>query len=179
MCSHADVQDLALTFCLFESFIYSCSVSRLIALSDHVQLIQINMVCLEHPERCIEMFAHFLSRFAACLGSDSYLVTPVRKSQSELLLTVGVCSCCIVICHSAVERFVQDLYSFILAYTLDRQRSECILRSLYPGLSEYQFFHLISPSVLTISFTSILYSTLSHFCYMQKAPDTPEPGTFV
>ena len=125
---HPKMPYLAFFLRLFKRFIYTCPISRSIALPDLVQLIHIDIVCLKHSEGSLEIPADIIPGLACGLRCNINSVPHALKCISEFLFTVAVCAGSIKVCHSAVIGFAKYLHRLIHANALDWQCPERILR---------------------------------------------------
>src|SRR5699024_242674 len=145
-----DMADLTLTLRLFHAFIHSRAVSRSVALIRTVELIQVYVICAEIIQRRLQMSPKFLRGFRPGFCGNIYFIAHSLKSFTHFFLAVAVGSRRIKKAHAALVRPAQQLYRIFSAYSLDRQRSESVLRHCDPCFSQCNLLHKKPSSIKPI-----------------------------
>ena len=140
----ADVADLALGLGFQKTFIHAGPVAGPVALLHIVELIDVDIVCLEESQGGLQILPENFRGLCVGLGSDDDLF-PVDKAcaegLSQLLFAVGIAPCSVKKAHASAVGFAQDLHCFLLGNTLDGKGTEAVLRNNNACFSQFDLFH--------------------------------------
>ena len=123
----------------------------LLPVRHHMELEQIDVICLHPLEREADMAADSLVIPALALCGDHELLPDVGQRQADLFLRVRVRVRGIEVAEAALIRTPQDGNAFIYAAALDRQRPEGGFCDSQSGFSEYHGLHRRTPLRLSYS----------------------------
>ena len=141
MVGDADVADLALCLGLQSRLVQACAVTGLGAEGGVVELVDVDVVGLQHLQTVVQMLPEGLRIFGAGLGSDVDVVPHVVEGQADLLLTVGVHIGGVEEGKARLIGPAQEPSGVFLADTLDGQGAEGILGGDDPGTAQGNGFH--------------------------------------
>ena len=144
----SDVTDLSCRLQFLHTLIHSGTISRLVALIDTVELVDIHIVKLHIPKACRELLAHLFRRTCRCFCGNIHLLTLRTKAVerfADLFFAVAVGACRIKEPHPSFISATQDRCSILCADTLDRQCTKPILRHCDSRASQYDVSHILIP----------------------------------
>ena len=128
MRGHADMGDLALFLRLEHALVHASAVAGLVALIDAVELVQVDMVGTQKPQRCFQILPKRLGGTRLGFSGDGNLIAHTLERKTDALLAVGVRARRVEERHAALERTAKQRHSVLFGNTLNRQRPERILR---------------------------------------------------
>ena len=132
----ADVADHPLCFGLQQTFVHASPVTGLIALLHVVQLVDIDIVCLQKPQGGLQVLPEGFRGLGMGLGRDDELFSFDKaraKGLSQLLLTVAVGPCGVKKAHASAVGFAQEPDCLLLGNALDRKGAETVLGNYDAG----------------------------------------------
>lgn len=98
-----------------------------------VELIQVDIICIQHFQAGFQIFPELIRILRHRLGRNVYLVPHMRERSTQLFLTVRVSSCRVKKVHPAVIGSPQKFYSVLFADPLDRESAKTILVDCDPA----------------------------------------------
>ena len=139
---NADVSDETFLLSFQKTFVHACPIAGSVALRDHMQLIDVNIVGSQVLQRRLQILPEAFRCLCGGLGRDIYLVAHAVKGFADLHFTVRICSRGVKKPHAAFIRFPQELHSHFCRVALDGKTSECVLRHNDLSASQSDFFHV-------------------------------------
>ena len=92
-----------------------------------MELVHINIICLQVRKGSLQFFPEALRRHRTCLRGDIDFITHSLKRQSQLVLAVRIVAGAVKVRDAALIRPAQDFYGLLIADSLHRKRTESIL----------------------------------------------------
>ena len=139
----------ALAAKILHSLVHSAAVARSVADIRLMELIDINAVGAELCQRRIELTAQLIRGLCAALSRYVHTAAHIVQRLSDLFLAVAVRTRGIEESHTALICPANKSDRDLPTVALYRQRTECVLRNLYPCLSENNRFHTLFLSHMT------------------------------
>ena len=128
MRGHADMTDLALLLGRQHRLVHARAIAGAPALVSAVELVDIDAVRLQQPQRRLKILPEALRGLGMGLRCQIYLVPHAMKCLTKFFLTVTISARRIKIAHAALVCCPQKLYGLRLRHTLNRQSTKAILR---------------------------------------------------
>ena len=145
----ADVADLALTLGLHSRIVKAVRSAGLGAEGGIVELIDIDVIGVQHFETGLQVLPHLLGVGSGGLGGDDHLAAHSREGSPYLCLAVGVGPGGVIKRHAAVKGTVQQPHGLFLTDALNGETAKAIFFNDNAGGTQRDVCH--NPS----SFVSI------------------------
>ena len=125
---HADMGDFSLLLGIEHALVHAGAVAWLVALVDAMELVQVHMIGAQKAQRRFQILPKRLGGAGLGFGGDGDLVAHALERKADAFLAVGVRARRVEERHAALERATKQRHGILLGNTLNRQRSERILR---------------------------------------------------
>ena len=136
-----DVADLALLFSLQSGVIQAVLSVGLGTEGGVVELIDVDVVSLEHAQALLQIFPHAFGGGGTGFGGDVDLVPHAGKGSAHLLLAVGVGTGGVKVVHSSVIGAMEQRNGILLGNALNGQAAKGLLLRFDSGFSQCNKSH--------------------------------------
>ena len=156
----ADMADLALRLCLEHGLVHAGAVAGAVALTGHVELVDIDVVALQQAQGRFQIGPEVLGRLGGGLRGDIQAVPVPAEGKTELFLAVRIGAGRVEEAHAALAGAAEQADGLVRAHALDGKCAEGVLRNGDAGCAECDLFH-IGSSLSGFDFGSRARSGLS------------------